>query len=243
MISPKSQYRYYLSLDKTVKFAAAFYVTLLMGGTSLVWLGIGRVARDIHTGHLTVPLMFGGSLLLAFGGLLYGVGRINWISDMHAWLDRHFFRLLDKSNLVLFSGLSAALGPEEMMKVSYLEPEDKETLTNAVFNGLAGINAMFTGLLRTGILRLWIWYWIAMYGTFVFTILTVETFALALRGIDPYANISFAICWGLALAHFAAGLMLGSYLLRMMEDVARLLVGTQRHEIAALLRKYLGGGI
>src|SRR5258706_14091015 len=106
LISPKSQYRYYLSLDKTVKFAAAFYVTVLMAGTSLVWLGIGRGIRDIQTGHLTAPVMFWADLLLAFGGLLYGGGRINWIRDMTAWVDRHFFALLDKFNLVFLSGLS-----------------------------------------------------------------------------------------------------------------------------------------
>jgi hypothetical protein len=242
LISPKSQYRYYLSLDKTVKVAAAFYVTLLLAGTALVWLGMGRMSRDIHTGHFTVPLVFGGSLLLIFSGLLYGVGKIDWVSDAHAWLDRHFYRLLDKSNLVLFGGLAAALAPEERTQVSYLAPARKESLTNAVFNGLASINSLFTGLLKSGILRMWIWYWIAMYGAFVFSILTVETLALALRGIDPYANTAFAICWGLALAHFTAGILLGSHLLRMMGDIARLLVGSHRFEIAFLLRKHINEG-
>jgi hypothetical protein len=239
LISPKSQYRYYLSLDKTVKVAASFYVTLLICGTALVWIGIARVTVDIGTGHLLLPMVFGGSAVVAFAGLLYGVGKIGWISEVHVWLDSIFYRLLDKSNLILFDGLTSALRPDEQLRASFLKPARKEYLTNAVFNGLAKINSLFTHLLRTGIFRMWIWYWIAMYGSFVFTILTVETFALALRGIDPYAKTVFAISWGLAMAHIIAEFLLGSRLLRMMEDVANLLVRTHTEEIALLMRKHL----
>lgn len=239
MLTPKSQYRYFLSLDKTVKFAAAFYAVVLLCATAVFWLRIDRLAWDLHTGRLHLPLILAGSAALAFCGLLYWVGTVTWISDVHAWLDGHFFRLLDKSNLILFEGLIAALEPAERTTALGLEAPRKESLANAVFTELANNNSLFAHLLRTGIFRLWIWYWIAMYGTFVFSILTVGSFPLVVRGADHYARTGFTICWALALVHLASGILLGRRLLRMMDGVALLVVQGHKEEIAALLRKNL----
>jgi hypothetical protein len=239
LVSPKSQYRYFLSLDKTVKLAAAFYLVILMGGTGVIWLGIGRLARDIQTGHPAAPLIFGGIMILAFAGFLYSMGRITWISDVHARLDGHFFRLLEQSDLILIQGLILALPAEERVQVYNLPPGRKEVLANGVFLGLAQSNSLFTHLLRTGIFRFWISYWISLYGTFVFIILTVESFSLVLRGVDPYAKVAFTISWALALLHLGLGVLLGRLLFRMTGDVAKLLVRLHRDEIATLLKDKL----
>jgi hypothetical protein len=239
LVNAKSQYRYFLSLDKTVKLAAAFYLVILMGGTGVIWLGISQFARDIQSGRLAAPLIFGGTMILAFAGLLYSMGRITWISDVHARLDGHFFQLLEQSDKILIKGLILALPPEDRAQADSLPPGRKEALANAAFLGLAQSNSLFAHLLHTGIFRFWISYWISLYGTFVFIILTVESFSLVLRGVDPYAKIAFTISWALALLHLGLGVLLGRLLFRMTGDVAKLLVRLHGDEIATLLKDKL----
>jgi len=217
-------------------------MVVLVAGTAAILIGIGRLARDIATEHLLTPVIFAGSVVLVFAVLLNWLGKVSWISDVHEWLDGHFFRLLEKSNLMLFEGLIVVLDPWERARASGLGAERKESLANAVFIGLSKNNSLFTHLLRTGIFRLWIWYWIAMYGTFIFTILTVESFSLVLRGVDQYAKAGFSISWSLALLHLVSGVLMGRRLLRMMEDVARLLVRAHRDEITTILRKNISEG-
>ncbi len=241
MVDPGSQYRYYLSLDKTVKFGSALYLLLLIGGTAGIFIGIQRLAYDLGADRLEAPLLFAGGLVAVFIGSLFIVGKISWIADAHAFLDGNFFRLLEKSNIILFHGLVVTLEWQERDHVAELEPAQKGALAGIVFNGLARNNSLFTHLLRTGIFRLWIWYWIALYGTFVFTILTVESFSLVLKGVDQYAKTVFTVSWVLALAHLLIGILLASRLLGMMSDVAGLLVRAHRAEIASLLRKNMGG--
>jgi hypothetical protein len=240
VVDPGSQYRYYLSLDKTVKLGSSLYLLLLLGGTAAIFVGIQRLAGDIGANRLETPLLFGAALAALFIGSLLLVGKISWIADAHAFLDGHFFRLLEKSNIILFHGLVVTLDWQERDHVSEMEPEQKGALAGAVFNGLSKNNSLFTHLLRTGIFRLWIWYWIALYGTFVFTILTVESFSLVLRGVDQYAKTVFTVSWALALGHLLFGILLASRLLGMMSDVAGLLVRAHRTEIASLLRRNMG---
>jgi hypothetical protein len=240
LVSAKSQYRYFLSLDKTVRLAASFYLVILLGGTAVILLGIEQLARDIHTRDLFTPLMLAGCMVLAFAGFLYWLGKVTWISKVHGWLDGFFFRLMEKSDMILFQGLILALHPEERSQADNLQPVRKESLANAVFSGLAQSNTLFAHLLRTGIFRFWIWYWIAMYGTFVFAILTAESFALVLRGVDLYGKTAFGVAWGLAIAHLVLGAVLGRKLVRMTEGVAQLLVRLQGDEIASMMTAELG---
>ena len=154
-------------------------------------------------------------------------------------MDRRFFRLLDKSDLILFERLIIALDPEERKEASDLQTLRRESVAKSVFAGLADDNSLSNHLFHTGVFRLWIWYWIAMYGTFAFSLLTVESFSLLLRGVDQYARIAFEISWLSAVGHLLVGVILGYRLLGLMEHISRILVMSHRVEIATMLRKNL----
>ena len=194
---------------------------------------------DLDTRQFKIPLILASSMVAVFLALYYGVGKIRWITDLHSWMDRRFFRLLDKSDLILFEGLIVALDPEERKEASDLQTVRRESVAKSVFAGLADDKSLSNHLFHTGIFRLWIWYWIAMYGTFAFSLLTVESFSLMLRGVDQYGRLAFEACWISAVGHLLVGVILGYRLLGLMEHISRLLVMSHRDEIATMLRKNL----
>jgi hypothetical protein len=236
---PDSQFHYIEVLDRRIKIAASTYLVMILGGTALILYGIERMSMDLATRQLKIPFIFASCLLVVFFALFYGVGKIRWITELHSWMDRRFFRLLDKSDLILFEGLIVALEPEERQGASDLQAMRRETVAKSVFAGLATDNSLSNHLFHTGIFRMWIWYWIAMYGTFAFSLLTVESFSLMLRGVDQYGRLAFEVCWLSAVGHLLVGVVLGYRLLGLMEHISRILVMSHRDEIAAMLRKNL----
>ena len=236
---PESQYHYIEILDRRIKIAASTYLVIFLGGTALILSGIERMAMDLATRQFKIPLIFASCLVVVFLGLYYGVGKIRWITELHSWMDRRFFRLLDKSDLILFEGLIIALDPEERKEASDLQTMRRESVAKSVFAGLANDNSLSNHLFHTGVFRLWIWYWIAMYGTFAFSLLTVESFSLLLRGVDQYARMAFEVSWLSAVGHLLVGVVLGYRLLGLMGHISRILVMSHRDEIATMLRRNL----
>jgi len=236
---PESQYHYIEILDRRIKIAASTYLVIFLGGTALILSGIERMAMDLATRQFKIPLIFASCLVAVFLGLYYGVGKIRWITELHSWMDRRFFRLLDKSDLILFEGLIIALDPEERKEASDLQTMRRESVAKSVFAGLANDNSLSNHLFHTGVFRLWIWYWIAMYGTFAFSLLTVESFSLMLRGVDQFGRIAFEVSWLSAVGHLLVGVVLGYRLLGLMGHISRILVMSHRDEIATMLRRNL----
>ena len=239
MLSAKSQYRYFENLEKTIKIAIVSYSVVLFIGIGLIVLGMSALIRDIEAGSYGVPLAFGLGLILVLTGAIYGINRIKGLNDMHGWLDERFFKLLEKSNRILFDGLIISLDPNEQYSVAKFPTERKQALAHLVFIGLAEHDSLFKQLLGSGIFRVWIWYWVMMYGTFVFIALTIGSFAVMLLGVDSYTRLLFTANWSLALVHFVLGILLGYRLLGKMRDISELLIQEHRNDIAVLLRSQL----
>lgn len=239
MLSARSQYRYFENLEKTIRIAIVSYAVVLVIGIGMTVLGMSALFRDIETGRYVVPVTFGLGLVIALAGAIYGINRIKGLNDMHGWLDERFFKLLEKSNRILFDGLIISLDPNEQHSVSNFPIERKQSLAHLVFIGLAEHDSLFKQLLASGIFRVWIWYWVMMYGTFGFTALTIASFTVMLLGVDGYTRVLFTANWSLALIHFVMGILLGYRLLGKMRDISELLIQEHRNDIAVLLRSQL----
>src|SRR2546426_7970964 len=103
---PESHYHYTDLLDRRSKIAASPCLVILLGGTALILSGIERMSMDLATRQFKIPLIFASCLVVVFLGLFYGVGKIRWITEIHSWMDRRFFRdrkstRLNSSHLVI----------------------------------------------------------------------------------------------------------------------------------------------
>jgi hypothetical protein len=240
MTTAKRQYTYFENLERTIKIALAVYLFLFVAGTALLALGGSRMLAEYA---FSSPSH--GALLAAIALGLYALAavrirKVHWIGELHIWLDRKFFGFLFRSNEIIFQTLLFALKPAERDAADELAPDERERIAEAIFSQLAGNNHLFPTLLRSGIFRLWIWYWVTNYGTAIFSALTIVAFPVILLSTAAAAKTVFAAFWVLALGHLFMGLWLGGRLLRMTKDVAEDIVKSYSAEIAAILRAHLG---
>lgn len=236
MLTAKGQFAYFENLEKTIKVALAVYLLAFCIGMLITIVGFGTFTEAI--GHITLPLSILILVNLAglFFGMLYGINKISWLGEIHIWLDQKFFGFLKKTNDIIFHGLVIALNPEERYSAVNIEPVEKGALAKSIFSQLANDSQLFEALLESGIFRVWIWYWVAIYGTLIFTALTILSLAVGLMGGDASARSFFSAIWFLALFHLGTSLTIGSYLLKMTRRTVDGIVATHKEEIATLLR-------
>ncbi|MBI1807044.1 MAG: hypothetical protein HYR76_08360 [Ignavibacteria bacterium] len=236
MLSAKSQYTYFENLEKTIKLGLAVYLTLFCLGTSVALLGAERIVDFVRT----IPLSWLIIILMGAGLILFGAFRsmkaIHWLGDVHIWLDEKFFGFLKRSNEIIFGELTYALEPDERTSIVSIEPGARGALAKSIFSQLASDNELFGALLHSGIFRYWIWYWITLYGTCVFTVLTLESFTGVLIGLGVDAKTLFAANWAFALVHLVLSLVLGYHLVRMTKRTVDAIVQSHKDEIATILR-------
>lgn len=236
MANASSHYAYFENLEKTIKIALAIYVFLLLLGVAALAVGSSR-SMIASVENFPIPvLLVGAALVGAYVLLIRTISKVQWIGELHIWLDRKFFGFLSRSNEIIFQTLLFALRPAERDKAYELSQRDRESMAETIFSKLASNNHLFPTLLRSGIFRFWIWYWVTNYGTAIFSLLTVAAFPVFLFGSLAFAKTVFAIVWVMALAHLFAGLWFGYRLLRMTKEVSEDIVKSYSNEIAAILR-------
>lgn len=227
---------YFTSLEKTIKVALAVYLLVLLAGSLLLLGGVGaawQAARGIPDGTF-----FGiVAAVLAFGGLYAAVSRINWLGEMHIWLDRRFFGFLEKSNDIIFQAVVRVLESDHRTTAMDLRSDERYSMIHSVFSKLAENYRLFDELMESGIFRAWIWYWVLNYGTFTFSFLTLGTFVSMVTVGDPAARTLFTVCWSAALAHLAVNVVLGNHLTRMTRKVSESIVLAYKPQIALMLRE------
>jgi hypothetical protein len=250
-IPGKGHYAYFSSLEKTIKAALAFYLTVLICGIASLSWGVEAV-RQFMSGSSSTVIFVSMFTVLAFAGLYFVVNRIRWLGDLHIWLDRRFFGFLEKSNEIIFQALLRVLESDDRSHVNDLRTEERNSLTHSIFSKLADNFHLFDRLMRSGIFRLWIWYWVVNYGTFTFTLLTIGSFSImtGMAGIfgifgapgspgsDPTVlKPIFTFCWIASLCHLATNIILGHILTRLTKNVAESIVVSYRPEITHMLRE------
>ena len=94
-------------------------------------------------------------------------------------------------------------------------------------------------LIESGIFRSWIKYWVSIYGTFVFLLLTCITFiGMAINGEREY-KLFFSVCWAFALTHLVINVIWGKYMVKQTERSVRQIVETHGDEISRTLQQSL----
>ena len=239
MLTPRDQYTYFAGLENQIKSGLAFYLVIFICSTAVAYLGVERTGHLLKDGQTGIPIAVGLAVFMLPFGLLYVIGKIGGLGNLHIWLDKSFFGFLNRSNEIIFRELLSALDPDEQQPVTNFAPGERGDLAKTIFSRLAGDNYLFQTLLRSGIFRYWIWYWIAIYGTFLFTILAGESFYCAVRLHDSYSRTFFTVNWSLALLHLTVTVSLGYYLTRITRRTVDAIVRVRRPEIIGMLRAKL----
>ena len=97
MLTPKSQFAYFENLEETIKIGFALYLLFFVGGCISILLG-GEILNDfLHHGRF---VEIGGGVIAcgaAFWGIYWSTSRIQWLGEIHIWLDKILFGFLKKS--------------------------------------------------------------------------------------------------------------------------------------------------
>ncbi|HZY09759.1 MAG TPA: hypothetical protein VFF29_01265, partial [Bacteroidota bacterium] len=232
----KGTFSYFENLETTIKLALAVYLVILISGILLVLLepeNIIASAKENQIQVLTITLFI---IVGLFFGLFAAISKINWLGELHIWLDRNFFGFLKKSNEVIFQTLLFSLDSTERTTAINLPSDKKDAIAQTIFSRLANDSQLFESLLRTGIFRTWIWYWIMIYGTFIFTLLTTVTFMFVIGGTESARPFLFTMSCILGMIHLALSLVLGNSLVRMTQGAVDSIVRSHRNDIAIMLR-------
>jgi len=235
-LTARRQYAYFETLEKTIKVGLALYFLVLLCGILLTLFGI-RPIQDFWEESRTVAMTVSFGTLAGFFGIVYwGTSKIQGLGEVHVWLDETLFGFLKKSNDIIFDGLLTVLRPEEQKVAVRITPDDQGAIAQSIFSKLSSDANVFQVLVRSGIFRYWIWYWITVYGTFVFSVLTTVSFIAVIGKIDPHINAIFSALWLLAFAHLGLTLLLGYLLIRMTKQVVWSIVFSHKNEVATILR-------
>ena len=89
--------------------------------------------------------------------------------------------------------------------------------------------------MNSGIFKNWIWYWISIYGTFAFTLLTVSSFAAAWRELASYSKVLFTLVWIMALTHLIVSIFIGKFLVGKTKKTVQAIVDAHEIDITNVL--------
>jgi hypothetical protein len=235
-----NRYRYFESLETTIRFALAVYVTVFVAGIICTTISVDTIAalmRETGVVVLLISVFVIGGLFI---GLYYIIGKIHWLGELHIRLDQKLFGFLLKSNDTIFTTLITALPLKEQQRFHDMHTDAKGALAQTIFNTLPNDLQVFDGLLGSGIFRLWITYWATIYGTSTFAALTIVSFIAAWLRPDHYGKLFFGMNWGLALLHLAVALFMGRLLVGKTKNVVQGIVVSHEDEIASVLKNSAG---
>ena len=235
MQTAKKQYNYFENLESTIKVALAIYLLMFIIGMMITLLGVENVASFLQTHSIVFSVLAGVFVIGTFFVLMYVIGKINWLGDLHIKLDQRLFGFLEKTNETIFRTLISALEPHEQERFYSFSPEKKGNITQSIFSKLSDDNHLFDRLLSTGIFRNWIWYWVSIYGTFTFTLLTLSSFVGAWIQSEFFSKPLFTITWVLALAHLFVSIFIGKFLVDKTKSAVQFIVDTHQLDIANAL--------
>lgn len=236
MLTAKSQYAHFERLEKMIKLGLACYLIIFCAGVAAAAIGEAAVFAQFSSMRPILFWVIGGAFIGGWFGVYRTLNAAKEFGDIHMWLDQRFFGFLRKSNEIIFGEIILALAPDERKSAVGMNPAEQGTLAKSIFSKLAGDSLVFTMLMRSGIFRSWIWYWILIYGTFTFSLLTAVSFVALVTGSDLHAKLLFSVNWLCALSHLALCVSMGFHLLRMTRRTVDQIVTSHRDEIAALLR-------
>lgn len=229
------RFGYFLQLEQMAKVALASYAAVLFAGTLITILGVDSIIGEWTAGSYRSIILSLFGVVGIFIGIFALAEKICWIGKFNAWLDKKFWGILGQSNGVLSHTILQSIGFPAAHAASFFDANDKDSATQNIFRKLAGEDNIFQFLLDTNIFRLWMLYWMFLYGSLTFSILTVGFFLSFLLTMAPITRMCFVTSWILALFHIALGFLLGKYLVRMTRSTARIIASSYANEIVGML--------
>jgi hypothetical protein len=230
------QYSYFKDLERLTKTGLYSYLFLF------VWFGIISTigTKNVFSFFMNpkpceVFLIILGSINL-FQIIKLFSDKIQWLGEFHIWLDNKLFRFLFKSNEIILRELLTLLEPKERSILDQLTSDKRTLIAQSVFAKLSEDQSIFADLLRRGIFRSWIWYWITMYGISIFLILTIVSATKMIFLPSLYSKVLFISIGSFAGLQIFLGLILGYNLIRVTKKIIREITDLHGIEIITLLR-------
>ena len=239
MANPKIQLNYFVNLENTIRIGLAVYLTIFVFGLVASLSGYAVFSAILPSNGVIAALV--GVVIVSgiFVCIYYSVGKVGWLGELHIKLDKRFFGFLVRSNNAIFKALVSSLHRDDRHPFSRLSESEQAALANTVLTKLADDHRLFALLLDSGIFRSWIKYWVSIYGTFVFLLLTCISFIGMLMSGEPEQRLIFSVCWSVALTHLVINVIWGKYMVKSTERSVRKIVETHGEEISRTLQQSL----
>ena len=238
-LSPKKRCISIEKLEKRTKRASAIYIFLLFLGTGISVFDLGDLIENVRTSQLWFLILITFGIIGLLLGLMSLTSNMKSLTEIRSWLDQQFFGYLEKSNDTILRSLLGSLSFHEQNLVRAIEGDRKNVVAKSVLSHLAHDYRLNETLMDSGIFHIWTWYWISVYGTFTYSLLTIESFIVLLLGFGHSVTTVFMISCPLALTHFGVCSYLGSQLIKMNKQTLDEIVRSHKDEIAGMLRESL----
>jgi len=237
----EQQLPHFRELEQLTKTGLVSYLLVLSAGLAVTAAGIEHAYPFVLTMNLCAKLLIGLSALNVLYLTIRGVDKIGWLGELHVWLDKRLFRFLIRSNDIIFVEFIFLLGPEERSALVQRPVSERTTIVQSLLSRLADDPTILENLLRRGMFRSWIWYWINLHGIFVFFLLTL---AAGVRyWLDPNVySRSFLIAVGaVGTLHLLGSLLTGYLIVVVTRRIVREMIHFHRPAIISFLIRYLAG--
>jgi hypothetical protein len=230
---------YFKDLEQLNKTGLIAYIHLFLWGSICTSLGIDKVFNFL-IGIKTCQSLFVSLLSLNILYILIRVtNAIDWLGKIHVWIDNTFFKYLFKSNDIILRELVVLLEPEERILVDKLGKGTQSAMAQSIFSHLAENQSIFGRLLQRNVFRAWIWYWITLYGMFVFIFLTIVALSRSYFIPSAYSSAFFMAIGIVASIHFLMIYIMGNNLLFRTKSLMKEITEIHHLEIVSLLRSHV----
>jgi hypothetical protein len=231
--------QYFKDLEQLTKAGLIAYFHLFLWGVVCTSIGIENVFQFLLNAQTCQSLF----LSLLSVNILYILIRvtnaIDWLGKIHIWIDNKFFKFLFKSNDIILRELIILLEPEERVLVDKLGRGTKSAIAQSIFSHLAENPSIFERLLRRNVFRSWIWYWITLYGTLAFSLLTLIAVSRIYFVPSVYTSTFFMSIGSVAFIHILMIYFMGNRLLSRTKSLMKEITDRHYTEILSLLRSYV----
>jgi len=239
MQTAEHQYGYFQDLERSTKSGLIAYLFILTIGLAISIVGVEKGFYLITNIKLCESLFLSLLTINILQLLIRGINRIQWLGNVHIFLDKTFFKFLFRSNEIILRELLKLLEPHERPVLDKLAADERDAIARSIFARLADDQSIFESLLKRGIFNSWIWYWITIYGGMVFIILTICSFSKSLLIPTVYTRIFSESIGIVAVLHVLLIFILGYNLILVTKRIMREITDLYDTEILSLLRSYI----
>ena len=239
MQTPEYQYAFFQDLERSTKSGLIAYLFILTLGLTISIAGVEKAFYFVANIKICESLFLSLLTINLLQLFIRGINKIHWLGNVHIFIDKTLFKFLFRSNEIILRELLTLLEPRERSVLDTLAAHERDTIARSIFSRLADDQSIFESLLKRGIFRSWVWYWITIYGVFVFIILTIFSFSKSMLIPTIYSQ-AFSTSIGIvAVLHLIFIMALGYNLILVTKRIMREIVNVYDVEILSLLRSYV----